>query len=151
MKITDIKIYTLDAFRTNWAFIKVETDEGLYGWGEATLGTQEMSLEGCISDYKRLIVGRDPLEVERMLFEVYRDSYWKGGPVMMSALAGIEIACWDIAGKFHNVPVHALLGGKMRDRVKMYANAWFVGAREPEEFAAAAKKVKALGTVRQGA
>ena len=145
MKITDIKIYTLDAFRTNWAFIKVETDEGLYGWGEATLGTQEMSLEGCISDYKRLIVGRDPLEVERMLFEVYRDSYWKGGPVMMSALAGIEIACWDIAGKFHNVPVHALLGGKMRDRVKMYANAWFVGAREPEEFAAAAKKVKALG------
>ena len=139
MKITDIKIYTLDAFRTNWAFIKVETDEGLYGWGEATLGTQEMSLEGCISDYKRLIVGRDPLEVERMLFEVYRDSYWKGGPVMMSALAGIEIACWDIAGKFHDVPVHALLGGKMRDRVKMYANAWFVGAREPEEFAAAAK------------
>ena len=131
MKITDIKIYTLDAFRTNWAFIKVETDEGLYGWGEATLGTQEMSLEGCVADYKRLIVGRDPLEVERMLFEVYRDSYWKGGPVMMSALAGIEIACWDIAGKFRGVPVHAL--------------AWFVGAREPEEFAAAAKKVKALG------
>ena len=131
MKITDIKIYTLDAFRTNWAFIKVETDEGLYGWGEATLGTQEMSLEGCVADYKRLIVGRDPLEVERMLFEVYRDSYWKGGPVMMSALAGIEIACWDIAGKYRNVPVHALLGGKMRDRVKMYANAWFVGAREP--------------------
>ena len=54
MKITDIKIYTLDAFRTNWAFIKVETDEGLYGWGEATLGTQEMSLEGCVADYKRL-------------------------------------------------------------------------------------------------
>ena len=93
MKISDIKIYTMDAFRTNWAFIKVETDEGLYGWGEATLGTQEMSLEGCVADYKRLIVGRDPLEVERMLFEVYRDSYWKGGPVMMSALAGIEIAC----------------------------------------------------------
>ena len=145
MKITDIKIYTLDAFRTNWAFIKVETDEGLYGWGEATLGTQEMALEGCVADYRRLIVGRNPLEVERMLFEVYRDSYWKGGPVMMSALAGIEIACWDIAGKHYGVPVHALLGGKMRDRVKMYANAWFVGAREPADFAAAAKKVKALG------
>jgi galactonate dehydratase len=147
MKLTNIKIYTLDAFRTNWAFIKVETDEGLYGWGEATLGTQEMSLEGCVADYKRLIVGRDPLEVERMLFEVYRDSYWKGGPVMMSALAGIEIACWDIAGKFRGVPVYALLGGKMRDRVKMYANAWFVGAREPADFAAAAKKVKAFLTV----
>ena len=145
MKITDIKIYTMDAFRTNWAFIKVETDEGLYGWGEATLGTQEMALEGCVADYKRLIIGRDPLEVERLLFEVYRDSYWKGGPVMMSALAGIEIACWDIAGKYRNVPVHALLGGKMRDKVKMYANAWFVGAREPADFAVAAKRTKALG------
>ena len=145
MKISDIKIYTMDAFRTNWAFIKVETDEGLYGWGEATLGTQEMALEGCVNDFKRLIVGRDAHEIERLLFEVYRDCYWKGGPVMMSALAGIEIACWDIAGKHYGVPAHALLGGKMRDRVKMYANAWFVGAREPEDFAAAAKKVKDLG------
>ena len=145
MKITDVKIYTLDAFRTNWAFVKVETDEGLYGWGEATLGTQEMALEGCIADYKRLIVGRNALEIEKLIFEVYRDSYWKGGPVMMSALAGIEIALWDIAGKYFNVPTATLLGGKVRDRVKMYANAWFVGAREPEQFAEAAKKVKALG------
>ena len=80
MKISDIKIYTMDAFRTNWAFIKVETDEGLYGWGEATLGTQEMALEGCVNDFKRLIVGRDAHEIERLLFEVYRDCYWKGGP-----------------------------------------------------------------------
>ena len=145
MKISDIKIYTMDAFRTNWAFIKVETDEGLYGWGEATLGTQEMALEGCVNDFKRLIVGRDAHEIERLLFEVYRDCYWKGGPVMMSALSGIEIALWDIKGKFYNTPVYNLLGGKMRDRVKMYANAWFVNARTPEDFASAAKKVKALG------
>lgn len=145
MKISDVKIYTLDAFRTNWAFIKVETDEGLYGWGEATLGTQEMSLEGCINDFKRLIVGRDAHEIERLLFEVYRDCYWKGGPVMMSALSGVEIALWDIAGKELGVPVHRLMGGKVRDRVKMYANAWFSSAREPADFAAAAKKVKALG------
>ena len=145
MKITDIKIFTLDAFRTNWAFVKVETDEGLHGWGECTLGTQEMALEGCIADYRRLVVGRNPLEVERMLFETYRDSYWKGGPVMMSALAGIEIACWDIAGKHYGVPCHALLGGKMRNKVKMYANAWFTGARTPEDFAAAAKRTVSLG------
>lgn len=145
MKITDIKIYTLDAFRTNWAFVKVETDEGLYGWGECTLGTQEMALEGCISDFKRLIVGRDAHEIERMMFEVYRDCYWKGGPVMMSALSGVEIALWDIAGKELGVPVHRLLGGKVRDKVKMYANAWFSSAREPGDFAAAALKVKALG------
>ena len=80
MKITDIKIYTLDAFRTNWAFIKVETDEGLYGWGEATLGTQEMALEGCVADYKRLIVGRNPLEVEKMLFRSIATATGRAAP-----------------------------------------------------------------------
>ena len=145
MKITDIKIYTLDAFRTNWAFIKVETDEGLYGWGEASLGTNENALEGMVADLKRLVVGRNPLEIEKMCFEVYRDIYWKGGPVLMSAISGIEIALWDIAGKFFNTPTYNLLGGKMRDKVKMYANAWFVGARTPEEFAAKAKRTADLG------
>lgn len=145
MKITDVKIYTLDAYRTNWAFIKVETDEGLYGWGEASLGTNEMALEGMVNDLKRLVVGRNPLEIEKMLFEVYRDIYWKGGPVLMSAISGIEIAMWDIAGKYFNTPVYNLLGGKMRDKVKMYANAWFIGARTPEEFAAKAKHTVDLG------
>jgi galactonate dehydratase len=145
MKITDVKIYTLDAFRTNWAFVKVETDEGLYGWGEASLGTNENALEGMVADLKRLVVGRNPLEIEKMCFEVYRDIYWKGGPVLMSAISGIEIALWDIAGKYFNTPTYNLLGGKMRDKVKMYANAWFVGARTPEEFAAKAKRTADLG------
>ncbi len=145
MKISDIKIYTTDAYRTNWAFVKVETDEGLYGWGEASLGTQEKALEGCIEDLKRLVIGRNPLEIEKFRFEVYRDIYWKGGPVLMSAMSGIEIALWDIAGKFYGVPVSALLGGKIKDKVKMYANAWFVDCKEPEEFAACAKKTVELG------
>lgn len=145
MKISDVKIYTLDAFRTNWAFIKVETDEGLYGWGEASLGTNEKALEGMVEDLKRLVVGRNPLEIEKMCFEIYRDIYWKGGPVLMSAISGIEIALWDIVGKFFNTPTYNLLGGKMRDRVKMYANAWFIGARTPEEFAAKAKRTVDLG------
>ncbi|MGN0178488.1 MAG: mandelate racemase, partial [Monoglobaceae bacterium] len=88
MKITDVKIYTLDAFRTNWAFVKVETDEGLYGWGEASLGTNENSLEGMIADLKRHVVGRNPLQIEKFMFEVYRDMYWKGGPVLTSAMSG---------------------------------------------------------------
>ena len=145
MKISDVKIYTFDAYRTNWAFIKVETDEGLYGWGEASLGTNEMALEGMVADLRRLVVGRNPMEIEKLCFEVYRDIYWKGGPVLMSAISGIEIACWDITGKFLGVPVAALFGGKMRDSVKMYANAWFVGARTPEQFAAKAKRTAALG------
>jgi galactonate dehydratase len=145
MKITDVKIYTLDAFRTNWAFIKVETDEGLYGWGEASLGTNEMALEGMIADLRRLTVGRNPLEIEKFLFETYRDIYWKGGPVLTSAISGIEIALWDIMGKYFNTPSYTFFGGKMRDRVKMYANAWFIGARTPQEFAQKAKNTVALG------
>jgi galactonate dehydratase len=145
MKITDVKAYTMDAYRTNWTFIKVETDEGLYGWGEASLGTRENALAGCVEDLKRLIIGRSPLDTEKMLFEVYRDSYWKGGAVFTSAMSGIEMAMWDIAGKYYNTPVYNLLGGKIRDRVKMYANAWFIGDKEPEEFAADAKKTVAMG------
>lgn len=145
MKITDIKVYIMDAYRTNWTFIKVETDEGLYGWGEASLGTQEMALKGCVEDLKRLIVGRNPLEIEKMRFEVYRDIYWKGGPVLMSAISGVEMAMWDIVGKYFNTPVYNLFGGKMRDRVKMYANGWFSGSKTPENFAAKAKETVALG------
>ena len=145
MKITDIKVFIMDAYRTNWTFIKVETDEGLYGWGEASLGTQEMALKGCVEDLKRLIVGRDPLQIEKMRFEVYRDIYWKGGPVLMSAISGVEMAMWDIAGKYFNTPVYNLFGGKIRDRVKMYANGWFSGSKTPENFAKKAKETVALG------
>jgi len=145
MKITDIKTYIMDAFRTNWTFIKVETDEGLYGFGEASLGTQEMALAGCVEDLKRLIIGRNALEIEKMRFEVYRDIYWKGGPVLMSAISGIEMALWDIMGKYYNAPVYTFLGGKTKDKVKMYANGWFVGARTADEFAAKAKETVALG------
>lgn len=145
MKITDVKAYTMDSFRMNWNFIKVETDEGIYGWGEASLGTNEQSLEGMVADLKRLIIGRNPFEIEKMLFEVYRDIYWKGGPVLYSALSGIEMAMWDIMGKAMNVPTYTFFGGKIRDKVKMYANAWFVGAKTPEQFAMRAKQTVALG------
>lgn len=145
MKITDVKTFIMDAYRTNWTFVKVETDEGLAGWGEASLGTQEFALAGCINDLKRLIVGRDPLQIEKMRFEVYRDIYWKGGPVLTSAISGIEMALWDIAGKYYRTSVAALLGGRVRDKVKMYANAWFTDCKAPEEFAACAKKTVALG------
>jgi galactonate dehydratase len=145
MKITAITTYIMDAYRTNWAFIRVDTDEGLYGWGEASLGTQELALSGCVEDLKRLIIGRDPMQIELMWFEVYRDMYWKGGPVFLSALSGIEMALWDIVGKYFATPIYNLLGGKMRDQVRMYANAWFTGARTPEEFAAKARETVALG------
>ena len=127
MKISDVKIYTLDAFRTNWAFIKVETDEGLYGWGEASLGTNEKALEGMVEDLKRLVVGRNPLEIEKMLFEVYRDIYWKGGAVLMSAISGIEIALWDIAGKFFNTKIiNKLLEDHKSGKKDCYKKVWTI-------------------------
>ena len=104
-----------------------------------------MALKGCVEDLKRLIVGRDPREIEKMRFEVYRDIYWKGGPVLMSAISGIEMAMWDSVGKYFNTPVYNLFGGKMRDRVKMYANGWFSGSKTPENFAKKAKETVALG------
>ena len=143
--ILSYKNVIIDAYRTNWTFIKVETDEGLYGWGEASLGTQELALTGCVEDLKRLIVGRNPFEIEKMRFEVYRDIYWKGGPVLMSAISGIEMACWDIMGKYFNTPCYTFFGGKIRDKVKMYANGWFSGAKTAEEFAQKAKETVALG------
>jgi len=92
-----------------------------------------------------MVIGRDPINIEKMLFEVYRDSYWKSGPVFLSALSGIEIAIWDIVGKYFNTPLYNLLGGKIRDEVKMYANAWFPGVRTPDEFAQKAKEAVMLG------
>lgn len=145
MKIIDVKPFTMDSFRMNWNFVKVETDDGIYGWGEASLGTNELSLEGMINDLKRLIVGRNPFETEKLMFEVYRDIYWKGGPVLMSALSAIEMACWDIMGKTLNVPAYTFFGGKIREKVKMYANAWFIGARTPDDFAKKAKNTVKYG------
>lgn len=145
MKICNLETIILNAYRTNWSFVKVTCDDGTIGWGEASLGTRELAVKGCVEDLKRLIVGRNPLEIEKMIFEVTRDSYWKGGPVFGSALSAIEMACWDIMGKHFSVPVYTFLGGKMRDRVRMYANAWFVGAKTPEEFAAKAKLAVSKG------
>lgn len=149
MKITDIQTIIINAYRTNWTFVKVVCDDGSYGFGEASLGTREMAVKGAVEDLKRLVIGRNPTEIEKMVFEVMRDSYWKGGAVSLSALSAIEAAMWDITGKYFGTPVYNLLGGKMRDRVRMYANAWFSGAKTPDEFAekakiAVSKGVKAL-------
>lgn len=145
MKITDIKTFNVFTFRTNFVFVKIETDEGISGVGEGTLEYKEHALLGAIEDIKRVLIGQDPREVERITFELYRDSYWRIGPVLQSAISAVDMAMWDIKAKALNVPVYELLGGKVRDKVRMYANVWFAGAKTPEEFAAAAVKAKQLG------
>lgn len=145
MKIVDVKTFVMHAYRVNWVFVKIETDEGIHGIGEATLGMREHALVGAIQDIKRYLIGKDPTRIEEHWFTIYRDSYWKNGPVLMSAISGIEMAMWDILGKSLNVPVYKLLGGKMRDEVKIYANGWFAGAKSPKDFAEKAKSAVEKG------
>ncbi len=134
MKVTDVKIFTVDCFRTNWVFIKVYTDEGIDGVGEATLEYKEKALWGAVEHIKEYLVGKNPLEIEKHFHNIYRDAYWRGGPVLMSALSAVECALWDILGKHLGVPVYQLLGGKVNEKVRIYVNGWFSGAKTPEEF-----------------
>lgn len=134
MKITDIKTFVVDCFRTNWAFVKVYTDEGIDGVGEATLEYKEKALIGAVEHIKDALVGQDPTNIERITHDLYRDSYWRCGPVLMSAISAVEVALWDILGKSLGVPVYKLLGGKTMDKVRIYVNGWFAGAKTPEEF-----------------
>ena len=134
MKVTDVNIFTVDCFRTNWVFVKVYTDDGIDGVGEATLEYKEKALWGAVQHIKEYLVGKNPLEIEKHWHAIYRDAYWRGGPVLMSALSAVEMALWDILGKSLGVPVYQLLGGKVNDKVRIYVNGWFAGAKEPEEF-----------------
>ena len=145
MKITDLKTFIVDCYRTNWVFVKIETDEGISGIGEGTLEYKEHALAGAIEDQRRYLIGKDPTNIEEHYHKMYRDAYWRGGPVLMSAVSAIEMALWDISAKALGVPVYRLLGGKVRDKVKIYVNGWFAGAKEPEEFAAAAKRAVERG------
>ena len=139
MKATDIKAFTVDCFRTNWVFVKIYTDEGITGVGEGTLEYKEKAFLGALEHIKEYLVGQNPLDIERHWHSIYRDAYWRGGPVLMSALSAVEMALWDILGKSLGVPVWQLLGGKVQDKVRIYVNGWFAGAKEPEEFAQKAR------------
>ena len=145
MKITDVKPFVVDCFRTNFVFVKIYTDEGITGVGEGTLEYKEKAFLGALEHIKEYLVGKNPLNVEQHFHNIYRDAYWRGGSVLMSALSAVEMALWDILGKYLNVPVYQLLGGKVNDRVRIYVNGWFAGAREPEEFAEKAKQAVKRG------
>ena len=143
MKVTAIKTFICNAFRTNFVFVKVETDSGLHGWGEVTLEYKELTVQAAIHDLESYLIGKDPHNIEAFRHDCYRDAYWRGGPVLMSALAGVEMALWDIKGKALGVPCYQLLGGKVRDSVPIYVNGWFSPAKTPDEFAEKAKEVAA--------
>ena len=145
MKIEDIRAYKCFAGWRNWVFVEVETDTGLVGTGEATLEGRELSIEGNLEDLSRYLLGRNPLHINEHRLKLKRDPFWTNGFVAMTGLAAVEIALWDILGKSLKAPVWQLLGGKVRDRMRVYANGWYFGAQTTEDWVSRAGEVAELG------
>ncbi len=123
MKITSIKTIVVNAQMRNWVFVKVETDQpGLFGWGEASLEWKTRAVVGAVEDFAPMLIGEDASRIEFLYQKMYRQSFWRLGVIGMSAISGIEQALWDIKGKALGVPVFELLGGAVRDRVRMYTH-----------------------------
>ncbi len=142
-RIRSVEAVVVDGGMRNWVFVHVDTDDGLRGLGEATLEGKAETVVGAISDFSRLLVGEDASRIQHLWQTLYRGSFWRGGPALMSAISGIEQALWDLAGKRAGLPVHELLGGACREVVRLYAN----GPRgeTPEEYAASARAIVAQG------
>ena len=123
MKITGVSTTVVNAKMRNWVFVRVETDTpGLFGWGEGSLEWKTRAVAAAVEDFAPFVVGEDPLRIEHLYQKMYRQSFWRLGPIGMSALSAIEQALWDIKGKHLDVPVYELLGGRVRDRVRMYTH-----------------------------
>lgn len=145
MKITSVDTFVVDFYRTNLVLVRVSTDEGIVGLGEATLEGKERAVLGAIAELAEAVTGLDPTRISGTIYELGRDWYWRGGPVVMTALSSLEMALWDISARELEVPVSRLFGGATRDRVRAYANGWFSGATAPEDYAAAAARTVAQG------
>ena len=133
MRITKVTVVVTCPGR-NYVLVKIETDEGLYGWGDATLNGRELAVAAALEQHiGPLLIGRDPDRVEDIWQYLFRGTYWRGGPVLMTALAGIDLALWDIKGKRAGLPVYSLLGGKTREGALAYTHCGGRDNREVEE------------------
>jgi galactonate dehydratase len=136
LKITDIKTYLVGVGGRNLLFVKVETDQGIQGIGEAYSAGPDEATVATVADFKRWLVGQDPRNIEHLWAMMYNFTRFPGGLVVNSAMSGIEHALWDIAGKAAGLPVYMLLGGRCRDKVRVYQSA---GGKDPQELADSAK------------
>jgi len=123
MKVTNIRTLVVNAEMRNWVFCKVETDQaGLFGWGEGSLEWKTRAVVGVIEDLAPMVIGEDPRRIEHIYQKLYRQSFWRLGVIGMSGISAIEQALWDIKGKLLGVPVYELLGGQVREKVRMYTH-----------------------------
>lgn len=139
MKITKLTTYIVPP---RWLFVKVETDEGISGWGEPIVEGRALTVEAAVHELSDYLTGKDPFLIEDHWNVMYRGGFYRGGAVHMSAIAGIDQALWDIKGKALNVPVHQLLGGQCRDRIKVYS---WIGGDRPSDVARNAKEMVERG------
>ena len=139
MKIVEVNTYTV---RPRWGFVEIVTDEGLTGWGEPVLEGHCATVLACVQEMKPYLIGKDPMRIEDFSAVLYRAGFYRGGGVLMSAIAGIDQALWDIKGKFFNAPVYQLMGGACRDNMRVYS---WIGGDRPSDVGAAALERKNAG------
>ena len=134
MKITKVNTYLV---RPRWGMVEIETDEGISGWGEAIIEGKARTVLTGVDEMADYLTGRDPGQIEDIWNTLYRGAFYRGGPILMSAIAGIDQALWDIKGKVHRTPVYNLLGGKCRQKIKVYS---WIGGDRPSDVASAARE-----------
>jgi galactonate dehydratase len=139
MKISRLTTFTVPP---RWLFLKVETDEGITGWGEPVVEGRAATVAAAVDELSDYLIGADPLRIEDHWQVMRRGGFYRGGPILMSAIAGIDQALWDIKGKWHGAAVAELMGGTVRDRVRVYQ---WIGGDRPAEIAGAAKAAAAAG------
>ncbi|UTE70883.1 galactonate dehydratase [Rossellomorea marisflavi] len=135
MKITGYELFQVPP---RWLFLKIETDEGITGWGEPVIEGKAATVKAAVEELMQTLIGKDPARIEDHWNMMYRSGFYRGGPILMSAIAGIDQALWDIKGKFYDAPVHQLLGGACRDSIKVYS---WIGGDRPSDVGKAAKDV----------
>ena len=133
MKITNYELFMV---KPRWLFLKISTDEGFFGWGEPIVEGKASAVKAAVGEYMTYLMGKDPLRIEQHWQAMYRANFYRGGPVLMSAISGIDQALWDIKGKYYNIPVYEMLGGSCRDKLRVYR--WIAGDR-PDDVVAQAK------------
>lgn len=137
MKIIKISLYKVPP---RWLFLKIDTDEGISGWGEPVVEGRAETVKAAVNELTDYLIGRNPNDIEDIWQTLYRGGFYRGGPILMSAISGIEQALWDIKGKYFNIPVYQMLGGKARQKIKVYS--WVGGDRPVDVVAAALGKQK---------
>jgi len=152
IRIVGVKTLVVNAEMRNWVFVKVTTDQdGLYGWGEASLNWKTRAVTGAVEDLEPLLLGRDPRDIEQILQVLNKHSYYRLGIVGATAVSGIEHALWDIFGKSLGLPAWRLLGGKVRDRVRVYTHLGLGDMKSVyETFDEGALRERALAVVDKG-